>query len=136
MSGTFTSIVAPMAPPACCSSDCPWIGPLGIEPVLADRLVDDLRLDVPVVGERLQRGDDDVMTVHLEELAQLDAIVAAPEAVGTERDVAARNMAAHLVGIVAHVVGRRHHGSGVAFERRFEIALATWLTRVQQIPAL
>ena len=47
-----------------------------------------LGLDLALVGQRLQRGDGDVVPVDLEEAAQLDPVVAATEAVGAQRDVA------------------------------------------------
>jgi hypothetical protein len=67
------------------------------------------------------------MTIHLEELPQLDAVVAAAEAVGAERYVAPRNLAADLVGGRSHVVGRGHDGAAWPFERRFDVALARGL---------
>src|SRR4030095_7206134 len=135
MSGTLTSIVLiyEFSSVGGCSSHRPRIGPLGVESVLLDRLRDDLRLQLAFVGERLQRGDGDVVAVDLEELAQLDAVVAAPEAVGAQRDVAPRNVTAHLVGVVAHVICRGNDRPGVPFERRFDVALPARLGWVQEV---
>lgn len=38
------------------------------------------------IGERLQSGQRNVRTVHLEELAQRSTCIAAPEAIGAQRN--------------------------------------------------
>ncbi|EBA08345.1 hypothetical protein SSE37_16073 [Sagittula stellata E-37] len=50
----------------------------------------------------------DVVRVHLEELAQVHPAVRAAEAVGAQNGEALLDRAAHLFGVVLHVV-RRHH---------------------------
>ena len=52
---------------------------------------DDGGVQLGLVRERLQRGERDVVPVHLEEGAQLPAIVRAAEAVGAQHLVAAGN---------------------------------------------
>ena len=53
------------------SSALPGRDGLGLDLVALDRRGDHGRLDRPLVGERLQRGDRDVVAVDLEEAAQL-----------------------------------------------------------------
>src|SRR5438105_9355385 len=101
MSGTFTSITAAMCDPPTLGMPNvlygPRIRPFGVESVLLDRLGHDLRLDLAVVGECLQRRDRDVVAIDLEEFPKLDAVIAAAEAIGAKRHIAPRNLVADLV---------------------------------------
>jgi len=76
--------------------------------------------------------------VHLEKAAQLAAVVAAAEPIGTEHGVApARGLdvLAHLVGIVAHVVGGGDDRAVVTFEALLDMAPARGFSRMQPVPA-
>src|SRR5690606_24274665 len=87
-------------------SGLPGHGLAGIDAQLADRLVDRGPIDLAVVGQRPQRRERNVVAVHFEELAKLCARIRAPEAVGAERDIAARHPLPDLVRHVAHVIRR------------------------------
>jgi hypothetical protein len=63
------------------------IGRKVVDFVFGDGFGHGCRLDRSVVGERLERGDGDVMPVHLEEFSELHAIVAAAKPVRAEHDV-------------------------------------------------
>src|SRR4029453_18176035 len=102
MSGTAISVVATVP------SDQPRSGRLGsaagrvgllrVDVVLGDRFGDRLRLDRPLLGERLQRGEGDEVPVDLEEAAQPAAVVGAAVAVGPQHPVGAGGARADLVG--------------------------------------
>src|SRR4029450_2387797 len=111
----------------------PRIGPVAIETVLVDGLVDDVGLQFAVIRKRFQSSDGDVVAIHLEELTQLHAIIATAKAVRSEGHVAAWNMAAYPVGVIADVICCRDHGAGMSFECSFDIALAPRLGRMKQV---
>src|SRR3954471_12574043 len=78
----------------------------GVDAVLGDRSLDLAFRQHVLVGERLERGHRDIVTVNLKELAQRNAIITASEAVGAEADIAPRNVRPDLIGKRAHVVCR------------------------------
>src|SRR4029453_8670507 len=111
MSGTAISVVATVP------SDQPRSGRLGsaagrvgllrVDVVLGDRFGDRLRLDRPLLGERLQRREGAEVPVALEEAAQPAAVVGAAVAVGPQHPVGAGYERADLVGEALDVVGGR-----------------------------
>ena len=107
-----------------------------IEAVSRDRLGHHLGLDRALLGQRLERRDGDPVPVHLEEVAQLPAVVRPAVAVGPEHPVAPRHPGADLVGEQPHVVGRRDHRPAPAGQARLDMAPARRFGRVQQVPAL
>src|SRR5882672_3763256 len=140
---TSTSLKSPM------SGTRTWLMPrasyrggirlLGVEAVFLDGVGDGLGLALALVGERLERGDDHEVAVHLEEVAQLGARVGAAEAVGAEHAVRAvfRHEGPDLVGEGLDVVARRDHRTRRPFlqhffnERNFLLAFG-----VQHVPAV
>src|SRR3954463_8285647 len=66
MSGTLTSIALIASSVVGYGLHSPGIRALRVEAVLPERLLDDVRLDLAVVGKRLQRSDRHVMSIHLE----------------------------------------------------------------------
>ncbi len=92
----------------------PWGGFLRVQLVFLQRVGDRLRGHGAVVGQCLQRGHRDPVPVHLEEVPQLLARVAATEAVGAEYVVRARHPGPDLVGERTHVItGGDHRAIGV-----------------------
>src|SRR5258706_2330890 len=103
MSGTFTSTIAPISsshfflscsPRFCCSrvgceSHRPRIRTLGVELVFGNRLGRLGGRQRAVIGERLQCRQHHLMAIDFKEAPQLDAVVAAPEAVRAAHDVTA-----------------------------------------------
>src|SRR5690606_11670018 len=87
-------------------------------------------------GERLQRGDDDRMPIHLEELPQRLAPVASAVSVRAERDVPAGHPLANLVRHGLHVIRRRDERPLAAAQTLRDIARARLLERMQLVPAL
>ncbi len=73
------------------------IGFLRIDPVLFDGLRDPGRGELALIGQGLEGGQRDVVTVDLEELAELAAHVATAEAVGAQDPVAPGHEGANLV---------------------------------------
>src|SRR4051794_19592793 len=112
------------------------IGFLAIDPVFQDRLGHHLGLDGAFLGQRLERRHRDPVPVHLEEVAQLPAVVRPAVAVGAEHLVAPRHPGPDLVGEQSHVVGRRDHRPAPAGQAGLDMAPAWLLGRVQQVPAL
>ncbi len=72
------------------SSDVPRRSQVGGDAPPFDRACGRVRVDTPCAHQLVQRRERDVVAVDLEESAQRLARVAAAEAVGAERDVAAR----------------------------------------------
>src|SRR4051812_50160233 len=64
------------------------------------------------------------MAVDLEEAAQLDAVVAAPEPVGAEHAIAARDVRPDLLGEGAHVVGRGDGRAAAAGQALLDVGTA------------
>src|SRR5262245_8998295 len=131
MSGTRTCRSAGMA-----GSDAHRVRLLRVDAVARHRLRDAPRRDLPLVGERLERGHGDEAPVDLEERAQLLARVAAPETVGPERRVAVRHEGPDLLGVQLHVVGGRDDRARAGAEAALDVREARRLLRVQQVPAL
>ena len=85
---------------------------LGIDAVLLDRHGNGrLRNDL-FIGQRLQRRHRDVVAVDFEKAAQLLARVGAAEAVGPQREQAARDPGIELLGNGPHVGNRVGHVQG------------------------
>src|SRR5690606_18588303 len=127
-SGTTTSTVGTPG------SDRNRVRLLGIDAELLDGLPNGLHVEAALLGERVQRGDDDPTPVHLEEIPQCGAAVAAAEAVGAEHGVGARHPLADLVRDGLHVVGRRDERTLNAVEARRDVALPRLLAGVQLVP--
>ena len=91
MSGTLTSIVLMQIP-----WFVDWVGSNsprrrlgGIDAVFLDCFGDLRRRQGALVRQRLQRGDDNVVAVDLEEPAQFFTRVGASEAIGAQHDITA-----------------------------------------------
>src|SRR5450830_1564124 len=108
-----------------------------IQAVLDHRLLDDGQVDLAFFGQRTQGRDGDVVTVHLEELAQLGAAVGAAETVGAQHAVGAvlRHEGADLLCIQAHVVGGGDDRALRVLEQARHVWHALFLGRVDQVPA-
>src|SRR5262249_4765784 len=79
------------------------------------------------------------VAIDLEERTEIRTRIAAAEAVRAEHDVAlaVRHERADLVGVFAHVVGRRDRGAGAVLEALRDVRRARlFLHRMQAIPAL
>src|SRR5690606_21263901 len=112
------------------------IGLLRIDAELPDRTFHHLVLDGAAVGERRQRGDDDRMPIHPEELPQRLAPVASAVSVLAERHVPAGHPLANLGRHGLHVIRRRDERPLAAAQTLRDIARARLLERMQLVPAL
>src|SRR5256885_4835744 len=133
-SGTRTSTRPPaafMAPP----SNLPGNRFGRIDAQRLDRAVHGVLVDARIVGERLGRGDGDVIAVDLEVPPQRRARIGAAETVGAERHVTPAHPLADLVGYGAHVIGRRHHRALASLQHLPHVRHACRLARMQQVPA-
>src|SRR5579859_5881514 len=92
-------------------------------------------VDALLVGERLESCDGDVVAIDLEVAPQRGARVGASEPVGAERDVAAADPLADLIGHGAHVVGRGDHRAFAVLQERAHVGHARRTVRMQQVPA-
>jgi len=66
--------------------------------------------------QRRERGDGDVLGIHLEEVAQRRAGIAPTVAVGPQRDVPTRHIGTNKIGDRADVVARRDDRPLVALQ--------------------
>ena len=90
-----------------------------------------------LVRERFHRRHRHVVTVHLEEPAQLLARVGAAEAIGAEHEiVVCRQESADLIGKDLHVVGRRRHRTGTVLEALLDVTQTRLRLGMQHVPAL
>src|SRR6266704_1474954 len=94
MSGTLISIAAAMSFPLHPGR----VGLVRVDAVSGDRVGHGGSRGGTLVGQRAQRGEDDVVPVDFEEPAQVAAVVRAAEAVGSQHGVAAGYERPDLVG--------------------------------------
>src|SRR5690606_31545100 len=119
------------------SSAIQRVGLVGVDAEAGDGLGHHLALDLAAVGQGLQRGQHDPVAVHLEEVAQLLAGIAAAEAVGAQHLVLLdRHPLADLLGEQLHVVGGGDHRALAAAQALFDVALPRLLLRVQAVVTL
>src|SRR5215469_14007774 len=130
MSGTLTSFSA-----TAFSLNRDRIGFVGTDPVFLHGLGDLLGVQLAFVRQGLERGQRHVTAVHLEEVAQASARIAAAETVGAEHRVAARHELADLVGEQLHVVGGGDDGTRALGERLGDVRHPRLLVRMEQVPA-
>ncbi len=111
---------------------------VGLNAIFGDRLGHLGRRHGAFFAERLERGNDDVVAVDLEMLAQLAAEITAAKAVGAQHFVrtACGNVRTNLLGKRLHVVGRSHHRAAAAGQLLRGKRYTRCLQRVQQVPAL
>src|SRR6476661_5050456 len=109
------------------------IGLFGIDAVFLDRLGHLLRLQLTLVGERLQRRHRHEVAIDLEEVAQPGARIGTPEAVGAEDLVGAalRHERADLLGEALDVVARGDNRAGLLLQRLGHVRHARLCLRVQ-----
>src|SRR5882672_972518 len=114
------------------------VGFFRIETILADRIGNELRLDLTALDKRRQRRDRHVVAIDLEEAAQFRAGIRAAVAVGAEHlvDAALRNERADLLGKSLEVVGRGDDRTGPLLEALAHIGDTGLHLGVQHVPAL
>src|SRR5690606_14572795 len=88
-----------------------------------------------LVGQRLERCDDDEVAIDLEVVTQFATRVAATEAVGAEHDVAVWNKRPQLLAERLHVIGCANYWAAAVFQQLCHIRHSGFAVRVQQIPA-
>src|SRR6266568_2725171 len=133
MSGTLISIAAAMSFPLHPGR----VGLVRVDAVSGDRVGHGGSRGGTLVGQRAQRGEDDVVPVDFEEPAQVEAVVRAAEAVGSQHGVAAGYERPDLVGEGLQVVAGRDDRTGrTGTELLFHEADAARRIRVQQVAPL
>src|ERR1700728_627207 len=106
MSGTRTSTRRTAAFIAIKPSDFPGYGLGGIDAERFHRAGERRLIDFAFIGERLEGGDGDVVTIDLEVFAESSTGIGAAVAVRAESDVTATDPFPYLVRDDTHVVGR------------------------------
>src|SRR5271166_4211230 len=120
----------------CCLSAGRGVRLRRIDAVFGDRRGHHGGRDRSLLRQRREGGDRYVVAVHLEEGAQVAAIVGAAEAIGAQHEVAAGDKGADLVGERLHVVGGSNHRTFCAGQADLDVALPARLGRVEHVPAL
>src|SRR6478752_2248571 len=112
-------------------------GLVGVDVVAGDGIRYGRGRDGAPGGQLGQRGECDVMPVHLEVPAQVAPVVRAPEPVGAEHPVPAVDERPDLVGEGPHVVGRGDDRAGRAPDQALMAkAEPPLLPRMQHVPAV
>src|SRR5699024_6001548 len=115
------------------------VGLVGINVVLPDSFTYPGCGNFAIVSQRLERGDDNEITVDFKVRPKLVAIVGTPVTIGTQYMIAPTRWyeCANLVCEGLHVVGGCHDGSGRVFQHARDVGLGCigifWM---QQLMAL
>src|SRR5690554_3663412 len=111
------------------------IGFVGINAKIGNGLGDHGAGNHPLLRQTVERRHRNIAAVHLEEVPQPGAGVAAPVAVGAEHVVVARNERPQLVAVALQVVGGNHERPAPVGQRPGDIGHPRRLPRVQAVPA-